>query len=164
MAAVPHSASIKSFKIQSNESNAIRANLLYWRRSRWTSHFSATLDESMKNGLIDGHTNVNDYFVTNEMMDSLGWGVVLMLLGDPANEITDNAYASAHFRINLIMLTVLLSAVLPLCFLPRYALTYTQSSGTHRSIIFKVMTLVLFHLLLPVFILLLVPVFFASPL
>jgi CubicO group peptidase (beta-lactamase class C family) len=39
-------------------------------------------------------TNVNDYFVTNEMMDSLGWGVILMLLGESPNEITDNTRPS----------------------------------------------------------------------
>jgi len=104
-------------------------------------------------------TNINDYFVTNEMMDSLGWGVVLMLLGDSANEITDNAYVLKHLWINLIMLMVLLIAILPWCFLPHYI-----HSIKHRKIIYNAMLLVLFHLLLPIFIVLLVPVFFATPL
>jgi len=104
-------------------------------------------------------TNVNDYFVTNEMMDSLGWGVVLMLLGDSANEITDNAYVLKHLWIDLIMLMVLFAAILPWCFLPRYVRRIE-----YRKISIRITLLILFHLLLPVFILLLVPVFFATPL
>lgn len=103
--------------------------------------------------------NVNDYFVTNEMMNRLGWGVVLMLLGDSANEITDNAYVLNHLWIDLIMLTILFIAILSWCFLPRYV-----HSIKHRKIISRVMLLVLFHFLLPIFILLLVPIFFATPL
>ncbi|MFR1518530.1 MAG: serine hydrolase domain-containing protein [Clostridia bacterium] len=104
-------------------------------------------------------TNVNDYFVTNEMMDSLGWGVVLMLLGDSTNEITDNAYILKHLWIDLIMLMVLFAAILPWCFLPRYVRRIE-----YRKISIRITLLILFHLLLPVFILLLVPIFFATPL
>ncbi len=104
-------------------------------------------------------TNVNDYFVTNEMMDSLGWGVVLMLLGDSADEITDNEYVLEHLWIDLIMLTALVAAILPWCLLPRYV-----HRTERRKISFRITLLILFHLLLPFFILLLVPVFFATPL
>lgn len=103
--------------------------------------------------------NINDYFAANEMMDSLGWGVVLMLLGDPANEITDNSYALKHMWIDFIMLIILFSAILPLCFLPRYV-----NKIEHRKISLSGILLILFHILLPIFILLLVPVFFATPL
>lgn len=103
--------------------------------------------------------NVNDYFVANEMMNSIGWGIVLMLLGSPPNEIRDNAYMLRHLYIDLIMLAVLFCAILPWCFLPRYI-----HNGRRGKISLKVMGLVLFHILLPVFILLLVPVFFATPL
>lgn len=103
--------------------------------------------------------NANDYFVTNEMMDSLGWGVVLMLLGDSANEITNNAYVLKHMWIDLIMLIILFSAILPWCFLPPYI-----HRTERRKISLSGMLLVLFHILLPIFILLLVPVFFATPL
>lgn len=104
-------------------------------------------------------SNVNDYFVTNEMMDSLGWGVVLMLLGDSANEITESAYGLEHLRIDFIMLAVLLTAILPWCFLPRYVHRTGQ-----RKLSVTITRLILIHLLLPVFILLLVPIFFATPL
>lgn len=103
--------------------------------------------------------NVNDYFVTNEMMDSLGWGVVLMLLHDSPNKITDNAYVFRHLWIDLILLAILFAAILPWCFLPRYIHRITC-----KKIVPKMMLLVFFHVLLPVFILLLVPVLFATPL
>lgn len=103
--------------------------------------------------------NINDYFVTNELMDSIGWGVVLMLLGEPANEIADNAYVRQHLQIDLIMLFILLLAILPLCFLPRYIHRIER-----KKLSVSITLLLLFHLLLPVFILLLIPVLFATPL
>lgn len=104
-------------------------------------------------------TNVNDYFVTNEMMDSLGWGVIQMLLGDAPNEITDSAYVLNHLWIDFIMLAVMLTAVLPWCFLPRYV-----HNARRRKMKSNVLQLALYHILLPIFILLLVPVGFATPL
>lgn len=103
--------------------------------------------------------NVNDYFVTNEMMDSLGWGIVLMLLGEAPNEIAEDAYLLSHLRIDLIMLAVLTAAVLPLCLLPRYV-----NRIKRRKKPAALLLLILLHLLLPIFILLLVPIFFAVPL
>ena len=103
--------------------------------------------------------NVNDYFVTNEMMDSLGWGVVLMLLGESPNEITGSEYALSHIRIDLIMSAVFAAAVLSLCLIPKYS---ERIKRLKRSA--SLMYLVLFNLLLPIFILLIVPIFFATPL
>ena len=103
--------------------------------------------------------NVNDYFVSNEMMDSLGWGVVLMLLGDSPNEIKSSDYILSHARIDLIMLFVLAAGIISLCLLPKYA---DRIKRTKRSS--AVISLIAFHLLLPIFILMLVPIFFATPL
>lgn len=103
--------------------------------------------------------NVNDYFVTNEMMDSLGWGVVLMLLGSSPNESTGNEYVLSHIRIDLIMLVVLTVAVLSICLIPKYI-----NRINRRKRLVTVMLLIAFHLILPIFILLLVPIFFATPL
>ena len=103
--------------------------------------------------------NVNDYFVTNEMMDSLGWGIILMLLGEPPNEIAGDAYLLSHIRIDLIMLAVLAVSVLSLCLLPKYV-----NRIKRRNKLVTLIFLILFHLLLPIFILLLVPIFFATPL
>lgn len=103
--------------------------------------------------------NVNDYFVTNEMMDSLGWGIVLMLLGESPNEITSNAYIFSHIRIDLIMLTIFTVAVLSLCLIPKYANRIKRSKK-----LLTVLSLISLHLILPIFILLIVPIFFATPL
>ena len=103
--------------------------------------------------------NVNDYFVTNEMMDSLGWGVVLMLLGDAPNEIKSSDYILSHVRIDLIMLIVLSVAIISLCLIPGYAKRVKDGKRSSAMI-----SLILFNLLLPILILFLVPIFFTTPL
>lgn len=103
--------------------------------------------------------NVNDYFVTNEMMDSLGWGVVLMLLGDQPNEIKSSDYVLSHLRIDSIMLAVLAAGIVSLCLIPKYADRIKRAKKSTA-----VISLISFNLLLPIFILLLVPIFFATPL
>ena len=103
--------------------------------------------------------NVNDYFVTNEMMDSLGWGVVLMLLGESPNEVTNTAYVLSHVQIDLIMLAIFAPAVLSICLIPAYAKRIKQ-----RKKAIAALSLVFLHLALPILILLLVPIFFSTPL
>lgn len=104
-------------------------------------------------------SNVNDYFVTNEIMDSLGWGVILMILGDQKNEITCSAYILKHLLIDLIMLAVFMSAILPLCFIPRYVHRIQK-----KKMIFRIVQIIPLHFLLPVLILLFAPIFFSTPL
>lgn len=103
--------------------------------------------------------NENDYFVTNGMLDSLGWGVILMILGNPPNEIAGNAYVLSHIGIDLIMLAILAVAVIPLCLLPKYVNNIKRKKRPTT-----VWSLLAVHLLLPIFILVLVPIFFATPL
>lgn len=104
-------------------------------------------------------TNANDYFVTNNMMDSLGWGVVRMLLGEAPNEIAGNAYVQSHLWIDLIMLAVWMIAIFPLCLLVK------RGNGQRSSTLaFRLISLVSLHVLVPVFLLLLIPIFFATPL
>lgn len=103
--------------------------------------------------------NVNDYFVTNNMMDSLGWGVVLMFLGEAPNEITNTAYVLSHVLIDFIMFVILGGAILSICLLPKYVKRIKQ-----RKKVTVVLLLVLFHLVLPILLLLLVPIFFSTPL
>lgn len=103
--------------------------------------------------------NVNDYFVANSMIDSLGWGVVLMLLGYSPNEISGSAYVLNHLRIDLIMLAVLAVAIVPLCRLPKYM---KSIKGKRTSS--KTLSLIGFHLILPLFLLLLAPVLLKTPL
>ncbi len=104
-------------------------------------------------------TNVNDYFVTNEMVDALGWGVVLMLLGESPNEIAESTYVFSHLRIDLIMAAVLFAAILPWCLLPAYLCKSGRGRWGQR-----VIWIVLCHFVAPVLILLIVPVFFSVPL
>lgn len=104
-------------------------------------------------------SNVNDYFVTNNMMDSLGWGMVLMLLDNPPNEITGNAYLMSHVQINLIMMAVLVTAILSLCLLLKYIQRIKQGKKFMVALF-----PILLDWLLTVFILLLVPTFFETPL
>lgn len=103
--------------------------------------------------------NVNDYFVSNEMMDDIGWSIVLMLLGDSPNEIGGNAYMFKHLWIDLIMLAIMFIAILPWCRIPSYVHRIER-----KKIRSRVIQLVLLHLLLPIIILLLVPLLFATPL
>lgn len=104
-------------------------------------------------------SGVNDYFVTNGMQDSLGWGVILMLLGDSPNEIADNAYIWSHVRIDLIMIAVLAAAVLSLCRLSWYINRVKQD-----KMLIPALFSILLNLVSAVFILLLIPLSFATPL
>ena len=104
-------------------------------------------------------SNVNDYFVTNNMMDSLGWGMVLMLLDNPPNEIASNAYLMSHIQIDLIMMAILATAILSLCLLPKYIQRIKQGKKPMIALF-----PILLDLLLTAFIELLVPTFFETPL
>ena len=77
-----------------------------------------------------------------------------MLLGEPPNEIPGSEYPLSHRRINLVMLAVLTAAVLG-TLLPL---------GKKRGKACRATLFLLIHLVLPVLILLIVPVFFATPL
>lgn len=100
--------------------------------------------------------NVNDYFVTNNMMDQLGWGVVAILLGDPANVIKSNAYILSHFQIDLIMFLIVAAAILFLCLIPKYINRIKHGKKPVFSIFI--------YLFMGILVLLLVPIFFATPL
>lgn len=102
--------------------------------------------------------NANDYFVTNEMLDSLSWGVVLMLLGLQPNEIPDNAYVLEHAKIDLIMLAVLAAAVLWLC------LTVKHAGKADRGKKLTALLIAPAGLGAAIFIMLIVSVFFGVPL
>lgn len=103
--------------------------------------------------------NVNDYFVTNNMMDGLGWGVVLMLLDSPPNNISGGAYLLRHAWIDLLMFVAAAVAVVSFCLIPGYARKVSR-----RKSFASAAGPVLCYLLATVFIYLLVPVCFATPL
>lgn len=103
--------------------------------------------------------NMNDYFVANHMMDELGWGLVLMLLGNSPNEMADGTYIFNHLGIDLILLAILVIGVLPLCLFPGHIKRIKKGKCPRRRGIRAIL-----YLILSGFILCLVPIFFKTPL
>lgn len=103
--------------------------------------------------------NVNDYFVANTLLDRIGWGVVSMLLGESPNEIAGRTYILRHIGIDLLLLALFAAAVLTLCPLSKYANRIKKQKRLPT-----VWRLVALHFFLPLFVVLLVPVFFRTPL
>lgn len=155
----------------------VDGDIPYWYGYGWT-RMEAPLSEPVlrHTGLVEtGNTcvfilperniamaitaNANDYFVANGMIDSMGWGVVLMLLGNAPNEISGSAYVLNHFCIDLIMLAVLAMAIIPFCLLPKY-----EKCMKPGRILSKTLSLMGFHLLLPALLLALAPIFLKIPL
>ncbi|MCH5197321.1 MAG: beta-lactamase family protein [Oscillospiraceae bacterium] len=95
--------------------------------------------------------NVNDYFVANNMMDDIGWDIILMLLGESPNEIKSTEYVLSHIQIDLIMLVILTAAIA--------SIKIKRRKKLQTALLF-----ILFYLIFPIIILLLVPIFFATPL
>ena len=103
--------------------------------------------------------NTNDYFVGKDLMDRIDWSVALMLMGDEPNQIGANEYATRHLLYDLIYLVALVGAILPLCLLRVY------NNRLHSGkLALKIAVVVLLHLLLPIFLLLLPQIAFATPL
>lgn len=103
--------------------------------------------------------NVNDYFVANELLDSFGWGIVLMLTGEQPNSITRGDYMLPHAVINAILLAVAASAILPWTLLKRYI---RRAKGATLRI--ALLRLILLHAVYPAFLLCIPTLFFDAPL
>lgn len=103
--------------------------------------------------------NTNDYFVGKDMFDRIDWGVALMLMGDETNLIGTNEYALRHLMYDLAYFAVFAISILPLCLIAIYKKRLLKGKFW-----VKILLLILLHLLLPVFILLLPQIFFATPL
>jgi len=103
--------------------------------------------------------NVNDYFVADEMMDTLGWGVILMLLGEEPEMVPPDAYFLEHLKIDLIMIAVFAAALIPMAFIPAY-----KKRVVRKRYSSAVISALIVNIVLPVFILLIVPIFFHTPL
>ncbi len=103
--------------------------------------------------------NTNDYFVGKDLMDRIDWSVILMLTGDKPNQITANEYVTRHFLYDLAYFVVFAISILPLCLIMMYKKRLT--TGKLRV---KIFILILLHLILPIFILLIPQMFFATPL
>ena len=157
----------------------VDGDIPYWYGYGWT-RIEAPLSEPVlrHNGLVEtGNAcifllpesslamavtaNVNDYFAANAMIDSLGWGVALMLLGDAPNEISGSTYTLNHLWLNLTMLAVLTIAIIPLCRLSKYRERVLLLRGNKLPGVYSLIGL---HFLLPAFLLMAVPVFLKIPL
>ena len=103
--------------------------------------------------------NTNDYFVGTDFADRVGWGVILMLMGDEPNQIDSNEYVMRHLLYDGIDLSVLVIALLPLLLIGKYKKRLRK--GRNRRI---VVGLIAIHVVLPLFILMLTGVFFETPL
>ena len=103
--------------------------------------------------------NTNDYFVGKDLMDRIDWSIALMLMGEKPNQIGGSEYGLRHFLYDLIYFAALCVSVLPLCLIQIY-----QKRLKKGKLAFKITVLVLLHLLLPVFLLLLPQIVFATPL
>lgn len=103
--------------------------------------------------------NSNDYFVGADFADRVGWGVILMIMGDEPNQIGSYEYVLRHLMYDGIYLAVLILSLLPLFFVGKYN-KHLQKHKTRRIIT----GLIILHILLPTFILLLSRLFFNTPL
>lgn len=103
--------------------------------------------------------NSNDYFVGTDFADRIGWGIVLMLMGDEPNQLGANEYLLRHLMYDAIYFVVLMISVLPLFLLRKYKKCI--SKGNFKA---KIGLLLILHLLLPVFFLMLSRIFFDTPL
>lgn len=103
--------------------------------------------------------NTNDYLVSKDLMDRIDWSVALLLMGDEPNQIGKNEYVLRHLLYDFICLAVFAIAALPLCLLGNY-----KKRLKAGNIALKITSLVVFHLLLPIFILLLSQIIWAAPL
>ena len=103
--------------------------------------------------------NTNDYFVGKDLMDRIDWSVALILMGDEPNQIAQNEYVTRHLLYDFIYLAAFAVSVLPLCLLPVY-----RKRSQKGKLAFKIVVLILLHLLLPIFLLLLPQIVFATPL
>lgn len=103
--------------------------------------------------------NTNDYFVGKDFMDRIDWSVALMLMGESPNQIGENEYVSRHLLYDCAYLAVLVISVLPICLIAVF-----KKRISRGYIRIKISLLTLLHLILPILILLLSQIFFATPL
>lgn len=103
--------------------------------------------------------NTNDYFVGKDMMDRIDWSIALMLMGEKPNEIGDNEYVTRHLLYDLAYLIVFIISLLPFCLFSIYKKRILKG-----KLWVKLTLLALLHLILPIFLLLLPQMFFATPL
>jgi len=94
--------------------------------------------------------NANDYLVGTDFSDRVGWAVIEILTGDKYGEIGEHEYLLRHLMFDAIYLAVLAVAVL--------SFVKVRSGKTNIAV------LIVMHVVLPVLLLMLLPVFLNTPL
>ena len=94
--------------------------------------------------------NANDYLIGTDLADRVGWAVIEILTGDKHGEIGEHEYLLRHLMFDAIYMAVLAVAVL--------SFVKVRSGKTNTAV------LILLHLILPVLLLILLPVFLNTPL
>ena len=94
--------------------------------------------------------NTNDYFVGADFADRVGWGVILILMGDEPNQIGTNEYFMRHLMYDGIYLAVLVVALLPFIMIGRYKKRLLKGRNWITAI-----WLIALHVAFPTFILML---------
>lgn len=103
--------------------------------------------------------NTNDYFVGKDLMDRTDWSLPLLIMGLEPNHIQTKEYVLHHLLYNFIYFIVFSFSVLPLCLLHLY-----KKKILKGKFYLKFSFILLLHLLLPLLILFLPQIFFATPL
>lgn len=86
--------------------------------------------------------NTNDYFVANNMMNTIGEGIVLSVFGENPEEVNSTYYKNTHIKFNLIYLIVFIISILPLILIRKWNNKIKKGIKTIRS-------LLLIHIVLP---------------
>jgi len=129
------------------------------RHSGLVENYASCIYLLPENGLgIAVLANTNDWFVTNDKLDRIGWSIALMLMGDEPDEIGKYEYLTEHLLLDIAYLAVLLSAFFPIFRLRRFG--KSAAANPAKAAIFTV----LLHLLYPAALLLFPPLITGTPL
>lgn len=103
--------------------------------------------------------NSCDYLVGTDLLDRIGWNLVLEILGESSAQIEQGAYARSHTMWNLIYVGFLSTAAVPFLFIGR-SLRGKKGPRTRKAIT----GIVLYYFAYPTALLLLVPLMSGVPL
>lgn len=103
--------------------------------------------------------NVNDYMVGNDMLDTLGWGVVQMLLGEDPAPVDASEFTSRHLEIDIVLAAILVVGIVACCRVSRTIRRLREARTVRIAVPWA-----LFHGLLPAFLLLAPRLLFGAPL
>ena len=101
--------------------------------------------------------NTNDYFVSNNMMSTIGESIISIFMGEEPIELSGMNYVISHLLIDIAYLVVFLVSILPLVFIKRW---FSKAKRKKKSNV--MLTGSILHLVFPT-LLLLLPAFIGVP-